>query len=249
MAQQLDLRALMGGKRQSLPPEPPKRKPGRPRLEDMLEDNAPHNSVACTPRASRLRRISAASTPAATLRHTSATPTPGTSSRPRTSGQLVMTPVPDEAVDPVDSSTDQGLLRGWAQTPRRYSLGKPKEDPEAQLVALVGPDIASALPHDSKRVRLNEGPQRKLQVCEWIESAIAGMGQEHIELIVCNAARQWLRFPHEIRDIWKNKAKWQQQCAERGCSASGATPVDAHLPIYLRDGRRSHGKIHRASGR
>ena len=98
--------------------------------------------------------------------------------------------------------------------------------------------------------RSGEGPQLKLELCEWMEKmhVECGGGDEAWEAVLQAASEEWCKGVAVMRRIYDEKDRWKSECAARGVNAHGLTRDEAHLPRYLRKSRRSKGKVVRASG-
>jgi len=109
-----------------------------------------------------------------------------------------------------------------------------------QTVALceaVGKSMAELrMPGSSQRSNQHEGPQRKLALCIWMQKIHEDIGgsDEASELVVGAVAGEWGVDRPEVVRIYKDRARWQEECDERGVTAYGTRKDEAHLPRFLR---------------
>ena len=93
-----------------------------------------------------------------------------------------------------------------------------------------------ALPGAKVR-RAHEGPQLKLQLCEWVEdtSLNLGGGEEVWDAVLSAAAEEWGKNKNEIEKILKQKKRWVEECAARGVGAKGLLREDWTLPMGVEE--------------
>ena len=100
------------------------------------------------------------------------------------------------------------------------------------------------------QARTHEGPQFKLRLSKSIETLVERQqgAPDALEVAVRAVGEQLGRPLAWVRAIYKERAKWQQQCQERGFNEHGRVRSEAHLPAYLRTVRRQGSTISRAKG-
>ena len=106
------------------------------------------------------------------------------------------------------------------------------------------------MPGNHERNTMHEGPQVKLQLCQWFEKTLEGLGgsDESRELVVKAVSERWDLQVSEVVKILGQKATWAQQCEDRGVTSIGLKRDEAHLPRYLRKSKRCKGTVRRAKG-
>ena len=89
-----------------------------------------------------------------------------------------------------------------------------------------------------------------MQLIEWLDCVYEALGStaEAWQQALRAAAEEWDLYVPDVVRIYKNKEKWQAQCAARGVTAHGLRRDEAHLPTYLRKSRRCTGVVMRAKG-
>ena len=120
-----------------------------------------------------------------------------------------------------------------------------------ELSGMAGKSSPGKLKLPGAKVRrAHEGPQLKLQLCEWVEdtSLNLGGGEEVWDAVLLAAAEEWGKNKNEIEKILKQKKRWVEECAARGVGAKGLLSEEYHLPRALRKNRGVGGVVMRAKG-
>ena len=119
------------------------------------------------------------------------------------------------------------------------------------LCEALGKSMAELrMPGTSQRNNKQEGPQKKLALCIWMQRTHEDCGgtDEAWQMVVESVATEWDVSKHDVLRIYEAKDRWQHECEERGVSAFGLKKTEAHLPRYLRKSKHCTGVVSRAKG-
>ena len=89
----------------------------------------------------------------------------------------------------------------------------------------------------------------KLRLCEWLDKVheAGGCGDEVWGACLSAAAEEWTIGKAGVKKIYEDRSTWQEQCKERGVSATGLLAEEAQLPEFLRKNRSGGGVVKRAA--
>ena len=159
---------------------------------------------------------------------------------------------PDEVLEAVRSQAlhqHESIEAEMLQLAPRRSPGKARQA-ITMLAEAAGMASISEMRMPGAPKRRNEGPQVRLQLCEWIEETLVGLGgdAEVEKLVFAAVGEQWDMSKDEVIKIFEQREKWKHQCAERGVTAKGLSKSEVQLPRYLRKSKHNKGTVVRAAG-